>query len=396
MLGEADIEKAMRLGEDSYVEFKDVSHNKYVLSRDSEKDVAKTIASFANAGGGHLIIGVEDQGGLTGVGTLKQADRIMHQVSQICQDRIRPALTCPIVKVEVRGLPVLVVEVPAFSPERPHLVDGLCYIRDANRSRPATRDEQKRVYESVNYHFDEQPVAGAGLADLDPAAVGTFVSTTGAIPPSNSDLLRYLQSLGCATPSGLPTVSGILFFGKDPQKWLLDARISAVRFPGTEMSGQILDRQEITGRLPDQLASARAFLERYVISPALKQGFERIEMGIPSEVLQEALHNAVIHRDYRASSQTLIFVFDDRVEVRNPGALLNQLTLDSIRIGGISQRRNPVICSLANRLRRAETVGMGVPQMIRVMSERRLPEPEFSMEAGQFRVVLRRSPAATK
>jgi ATP-dependent DNA helicase RecG len=90
-----------------------------------------------------------------------------------------------------------------------------------------------------------------------------------------------------------------------------------------------------------------------------------------------------------------MFIFDDRVEFINPGALLNQLTLDSIRIGGISQRRNPVICSLTARLGRRELYGLGIPQMIRIVRERGLPEPEFSVEGGHFRVVLRREPART-
>ena len=84
-----------------------------------------------------------------------------------------------------------------------------------------------------------------------------------------------------------------------------------------------------------------------------------------------------------------VFVFDDRVEFVNPGVLLNRLTLDSIQIGGISQRRNPVIASLMGRFKRRELYGLGIPQMIRLMHERGLPAPDFSLEGGHFRVVLR-------
>jgi len=114
-----------------------------------------------------------------------------------------------------------------------------------------------------------------------------------------------------------------------------------------------------------------------------------VEEGIPEKVLREAVLNAVAHRDYRAASQVRIFVFDDRVEFVNPGELLNQLTLEGIQLGGISQRRNPVVAALLARARRRESLGMGVLEMIRLMRERKLPPPEFSVAAGHFKVVLR-------
>lgn len=389
MFTELEIEKALRLGEDSFVEFKEVARCNYQIDT---ADIAKTIASLANTRGGHVILGVGDDGQPTGVGSLLQADALMRQVAQLCQERIRPAMACAIAKRELRGALLIVIEAPAFSPDRPHLVDGRCYVRDANQSRPATRDEQIRILQSADYHFDEQAVEGSSLDDLDFSAVQAFLSSSEDQPPPNREFPRYLQALRCLDKENCPTVSGIVFFGKAPDRWLPDARVSAVRFPGTVMSGDFCDRKEIAGRFPDQMEAAIAFLEREVATPARLEGFERVEKGIPAAVLREALVNAMIHRDYRAASQVRIFVFDDRMEIINPGALLNQLTLESIRIGGISQRRNPVICSLTGRLARRELYGLGVPQMIRLMRERGLPEPEFALDGGHFRVVLRREP----
>jgi ATP-dependent DNA helicase RecG len=380
------------LGEDSLVEFKEVSRSNYQLDA---SDIATALASLANTKGGHVILGVDDTGIPTGVGSVQQADALMRQVSQLCQERIRPAMTCAIAKAELRGLPLIVIEAPAFSPDRPHLVDGRCYVRDANRSRPATRDEQIRILQSADYHFDEQPVEGASVNDLDFSAVQAFLSASGDQPPPDRELPRYLHALKCQDEENHPTVSGIVFFGKDPGRWLSDAHISAVRFNGTLMSGDFLDRKEITGRFPDQMDAAIAFLERHVAAPARIAGFERVDKAIPAAVLREALDNAMIHRDYRASSQVRLLVFDDRVEMINPGDLLNRLTLDSIRLGGISQRRNPVLCSLVGRMGRRELYGLGVPQMIRLMGERGLPEPEFALDGGHFRVVLRGQPAPT-
>lgn len=88
-------------------------------------------------------------------------------------------------------------------------------------------------------------------------------------------------------------------------------------------------------------------------------------------------------------------MFDDRVEIVNPGGLLNSLTVDTIRLLGTSQRRNPVLAALVTRLeaRRVEGVGIGVPRLIEAMRARRLPDREFSVEGGHFRVVLRAAPS---
>lgn len=289
---------------------------------------------------------------------------------------------------------MLVVEVPAFSINRPYHVGGKYHVRDANQSREARREELIRLLQSADYHFDEQPVEGARLEDLDQGAARAFLATIYDEPDLENAWLRLLERLQCVDRGGTPTVTGMLLFGREPQRWIRDARISAVRFPGKELTSEFSDRQELEGRLLEQVEAAVAFLKRSVRAPSHVEGLERVEEGIPDKVLREAVLNAVAHRDYRAASQVRIFVFEDRVEIVNPGELLNQLTLDGIRFGGISQRRNPVLAGLLARARRRENVGMGVPEMLRLMRERKLPAPELSVEAGHFRVVLRLERAA--
>jgi ATP-dependent DNA helicase RecG len=252
----------------------------------------------------------------------------------------------------------------------------------------------------VDYHFDEQPIKDAKRDDLDDEAIRQFLERTGRAVQMDAAADVYLKAIRALDVSGQPTVAGILFFAKEPAHWLLDARISAVRFKGREISGEFVDRQEIGGRLPVQLEAAAAFLKQHLASPAHIEGLQRIEHGLPAdtlriplEVLREVLINALVHRDYQSSSQTCIFIFDDRVEVINPGMLLNQLTLDNICVGGIKQFRNPLIVNLANRIQGRESYGMGIPEMIRLMEANGLPKPEFSLEGGHFRVVLRLQPA---
>ncbi|KYF74205.1 hypothetical protein BE17_18270 [Sorangium cellulosum] len=380
------IEKRLRLGEDSVTEFKRIE-----APGKAPKDLAETIAAFANALGGQIFLGVEDDGTPAGVGTMKQADTLMLSVVQACQTLVHPAIWCPVTKVDVAGKLLLVVDVPASSPDRPYRARHLYWIRDGSMTREATRYELVRMLQSQNAYHDESVVQGATMADLDVAIIDDLLRSV-YDPSAPAQRNRYLRALKCVDQGETPTVAGLLLFGREPERWFVDARISAVCFAGTGMSTELADRQEITGHLLKQIESAAAFLERYTPAPAHIQRWERIERGVPRTALREALLNAVAHRDYRAASQIRILVFQDRVEIINPGVLLNHLTLDSIQVGGISQRRNPVLASVLARARRGESLGMGIPEMVAQMRARGLPPPEFDLQGGHFRVVLRVAP----
>ncbi len=379
------LRKRLLRGEDAQTEFKSVSR------RDFQADprvIAKAVVAIANTGGGEVFLGVEDDGQATGIGSLGQADKLMLQVSQVCHDLVRPSIVCRSIKVEAGEHVVLVVAVPGHAPERPFSVRGHYYVRDGNRSREATRAELIRLLESESFHLDEQPVVGATLVDLD--LTGTRALLSRAYDTLSEDLVpAYLRALSCLDED-TPTLAGLLFFGQDPQRFFLDARISAARIPGTEPRLDLADREEVTGTFTAQLEGARAFLSRHLTRASRIEGWERLDQPLlPDEVLREALVNALVHRDYRSPSQIRLFVYDDRVEVINPGELLNRLTVDKIRLGGLSRERNPVIASLSARLGRRENLGFGVPEMFRRMREAGCPEPEIDVSAGHFRLVLR-------
>lgn len=379
------IERRLRAGEDSRTEFKSAG------GEIQAKTLAKEIAAFANGQGGQLFLGVEDDGSITGAGTLREADQLMQKVSAACQTSLQPAVWCSILKAEVQGQLLVIVDVPAFSPDRPYRVERTYYLRDGTVSREATRTELVRMLQSQDVHFDETPVAGATRDDLDFALFDAFLRDAYHAGAA-SQRAHYLNALKCLEPDETPTVAGVLLFGRDPQRWLPDARVSAVRFATERPSNDLADRREITGTLSNQIEGVIAFLQRHVPAPSRVEGWNRVEGGLPEPVLREAVLNALTHRDYRAASQVRIFVYDDRVEVINAGLLLNHLTLDSIRLGGITQRRNPIVASLLSRARRRENLGIGVPEMIGMMRERGLPEPELDLSGGHFRVVLRWTP----
>jgi ATP-dependent DNA helicase RecG len=381
------LRRRLSLGEDSATEFKSAAKAGFRLDPDA---IAKEIAALANSGGGDLILGVDDDGTPSGLGDTRQADEALRTVTNASQHSLHPPLWCTMRKVALDGRVVLVVSVPGFHPQRPFRARHVYYVRDGSTSREATREELERILQSPSFHFDEQMVVGAERSDLNRDALDDFLADAYSATLDDDTRDRYLRALKCvAGPEDTPTVAGILMFGKDPQQWLPDARISAVRVAGTAFSGEFADRQEFTGRLGKQADDAAAFLGRSVPSPARITGQLRDDLALPDAVVREAIQNALCHRDYRAASQVRILVFDDRIEIINPGTLLNHLTLDSIRLGGISQRRNPILAALLARARRRENLGFGVPEMIRLLRKHGFPEPTLEQTGGHFQLGIR-------
>ena len=418
MLDEEHILERLRLGEDSTTEFKSVAATDFLQDRRRSRElvdgIARSIGAFANSGGGLLLLGVEDDGTLTGVGAREQSDDLMRRVANICSTAIQPAITCGLHIVEVQGERLLVVDVPGFGPGRPYGIGGRYYVRDANQCRPANTGEIRRLLESADYHYDEARVPGATSSDLDEdaiahvlqsvnapvtgEAIAQFAAPTDApsaeVRDAAAAVARLLTTLRCLDLTGAPTVAGILFLARDPGRWLSDARVSVVRIRGVTANSEFQARKELVGRLPQQIDGAMQFLTEYLRSPSHVEGWRRAEEGVPPDamvplkVLREAVLNAVMHRDYHMASQTRVFVFDDRFEILNPGTLLNRLTLDDIRLVGTSQRRNPAIAALLSRVLDREALGMGIPAMIELMRKHGLPEPQFDLPGGHFRVVL--------
>jgi ATP-dependent DNA helicase RecG len=387
----SEIERRLRLGEDSATELKSVAHDGFKLPKKLQDELAKEIAAFANSGGGTIFVGVEDDGKPTGVGTVEQADVILRQITQLCQMTVHPPLPCRVTKAEVSGKLLLVVHVDGWTVNRPYRAGHTSYVRHGAESRQATRDELVRLLQSQDVHLDEQPSRLAALDDLDEAAVREFLTAQYG-PAAVHDRDHYLRALKCLDDGGQPTVTGVLFFAKDPQRFFPDARVSIVQFRDRDYTGDLSDHKELVGGLVGQLDRATEYLALHAPRPADLGGLVARPTGIPHPVLREAVQNALAHRDYNAASQVRLLLFPDRVEIINPGLLLNRLTLDGIRLGGISQRRNPAIAALLALTNRRLSIGMGVRAMIEHMQKAGLPAPELSLEGGHFKVVLRTSP----
>lgn len=187
----------------------------------------------------------------------------------------------------------------------------------------------------------------------------------------------------------MPTAGGILLFGRERLARFPDAHIQAGRFAGTDRTN-LVDRADLTDYPVRAIEHAMGFVERNTRLGMAIGSLRRQDLpALPPAALREALVNAVAHADYTQRGAPIrVAVFDDRVEVENPGILLPGLTLDDLR-DGVSRVRNRVIARTFKELGLVEQWGTGVRRMVSACASAGLPAPEFAELGFRFRVTLR-------
>lgn len=396
MSQETDLLQKLASGEGPQQEFKRLI--------DNAESVAGEIVAFANAAGGTLYVGVDDDGSVAGVA---DPQRAFQTLAHLCRDRCVPPISPIIEQLDVAGRAILALTVkPALNRLKPYrTAGGRFYVRVGRDKQDATGRELVRIAQAAGeLHYDESPVWGADLSELSLPAFENYhriqfgltleeqAVQSGLDLPS---LLRNMRMVHDLDGAQLLSVAAVLVFGEAPQRWLPHSRLSAVAFAGDDEDSDILDRREISGRLPAIIDEARVFLERNIRRPAREHGFGREDILLyDRKALGEAVVNAVAHRDYSLSgSQIRIFLFRDRIEVRSPGRLPNSITLDNIKLG-VHAERNRVLCTLLTQLGYMSAIGTGVPRLI-VRLSRQLAgrDPEFELVGEELRVRIWARPA---
>jgi ATP-dependent DNA helicase RecG len=389
MMDKLELYELIAGGEDSFTEFKrDVTQR---------TDFADEMIALANTAGGRVLVGVDDDGAIPGVVDARQAEQ---SIINIARDNCKPALHVTIDRVEVDGRLVLVVTVPRRSGPPYEDNSGRCFIRVGSSKRIATPEERARLLQAAGLvHFDETPVSRTSLEDLDIEAFGRYYERILNQPLSEAEvpLSRMLENMRFLVEDlngdKRLSVAGLLLFGKRVWEFMYHARISAVRWAGNEAGEDIIDRKEFAGCLPDQIEQAEAFCLRNTrLSTHIESVRQEDVYQYPRPALREAIVNAVAHRDYSLTgAQTLLYIFDNRLEIRSPGSLPNSVTLDNIRTH-YSKPRNQLIAQVLFNLGYVNTLGSGIPRIIRLMRERGAPPPDFEVSSSQFLVRLWSAP----
>jgi predicted HTH transcriptional regulator len=186
----------------------------------------------------------------------------------------------------------------------------------------------------------------------------------------------------------VPTIGGLLLFGKARLDWFPDAWVRAGRFAGIDRS-RLVDSVEIRSYLPQAAEEAIAFVQKHLQREAVIGAVRRQDRWtVPPVAIREAVINAIVHADYAQRGAPIrIAIFDNRIEVDNPGLLPFGLTVEDIR-RGVSKLRNRVIGRVFHELHLIEQWGSGIQRMTSACVDAGLAPPELEEVGTHFRVTI--------
>lgn len=385
-------------GENSGVEFK-----RDVLQNDK---LAKELVAFANLGGGMVLLGVEDNGSISG---LTRTD-IEEFVMTACRVKIRPPIIpfFEIIRAVEPGKDVAVVRVTRGYNVHAvwHNDRSTYFIRVGTESREASQEELGRLFQQRGtIRAELRPVSGALLTDLDLRRLTDYFNRIRQqTAPAETDELAWrtlLLNTEVMVEEGV-TVGGMLLFGTNPSRFLPQAGIDAVAFPGLQKDYAARERLALRGPMTPLFNDAGILTENGLVEQALdfvrrntpvtatlQHGIRTERPSYPPEVLREAVVNALIHRDYLLSSTDIeLAIYSDRLEVISPGRLPNGITPDRMR-AGTRAARNQLLKDIMRDYRYLEHMGMGIPfKIIRGMRTHNGTEPELIEKDERFTLRL--------
>jgi predicted HTH transcriptional regulator len=385
----SELHEIMSRGEDSKTQFK--------RQFDSIDALATEFGAMLNSEGGLLIVGVSDSGEVCGVANIRQLNQ---WISNACSQKIEPPVSVITENLSIGDKLVVAISVP-LGTDKPYAVNKTAFwVKVGADKRRATREELQRLMQaSGTLYADEMPLPHTSLAELDLLRFRDFYKQQydQEIDQLNTSTERILSNLKLLKSRHL-TLAGLLLFGKEPQRVRPQLMVKAVAFIGNHLEGtEYLDSEDIGSTLAEQFKGTMGFLKRNLRKQQNGQNFNFPGiLEIPEIALEEAVVNALVHRDYLISSSIRVFIFDNRVEIISPGKLPNTATVESIR-AGIQIVRNPVLISFVPKLGIPyRGLGSGVPRMIEECRKANLPEPKFIEDkvAETFTVIFNRPSSA--
>ena len=397
----------LKNGENSGVEFKrdDVENH----------ELAKELVSFLNLEGGVVLLGIEDDGTVSGA----SRTNLEEWVTELCRAKIEPPIVPHLswVRAVEPGKDVLLVRVSqgvAKPYARVHNNRRTYFIRVGSTSHEASGEELQRMFQaSGQFHYGLKPVPGATFEAFDLRRLRDyFVRVLKQASPRDDDILGWenlLRNLDLMVESAgqlVATIDGMLLFGKTPERFLPQSGIRAVCYPGVTPDYATRADEKLRGpMLPLGAARQRIveaglvelawdFTRRNTTPTAKLKGGRRIERWeYPESVVREALVNALVHRDYSITgTDILLAIYANRLEIVSPGRLPNTITLEGMK-AGMRYARNQTLVNVMRDYGYVEALGMGVRvKIIPGMRAHNGTEPEFIAEESRFTVRLWKEP----
>jgi ATP-dependent DNA helicase RecG len=362
-------------------------------------DIVETLSAMANADGGELVLGIEDDGEITGV---PHPDRSVRGFLDTPRDpdRVNPALICRCRDVYTDDGHLLLHFKVDWSPQVHQLSDGRYLLRVRDSNMPFDAHKISALKSSKAQGLLEMIFPpGASLKDIDMELVDLLESDR-LEGETIVDLLQRFRLVEKRNGDVAPNYACLLLFGKDPTRWHPRCGIDFVRWEGTERKSGVALNIEKRIRIEAPLAKLpRQAFE--AIKPFIRERQQLVDLFFterleyPTFAWQEALINAIAHRDYSIRGAPVeVWMFDDRMEIRSMGPPPEPVTVEALNRGeSLHLSRNPIIVRVLAELGYMRDLGEGIPRMFSEMKSQGYYPPSFDLVGGAcFRVVLRNQP----
>jgi ATP-dependent DNA helicase RecG len=366
-------EQILQEGEGTFIEFKS----------SFSSALAKEIVAFANTAGGRIFIGVNDNNDVVGASLTNDMRSRIQDIGNSCTPRV----PLHIESITYQNKEIIAVTIPESRDKPVQCADGF-FLREGANSQKMRRDEifyyaqktGKIRYETQLRTDFKYP------QDFDETKFNNIIKRIGITQTGEKEDILHNLGMGQVNGKFVINNAGILFFGKNRELYLRQAYITCVLYKGKDKV-KILDRKDFRDDPVTDYENTIKFLQQHLrLEYEIKDAGPRIEIPeIPYEALREGVLNAIIHRDYlEEGARVMVEIFDDRVEISNPGELL----FGKEDLGRKSVARNPVIFDMFFRLDLIEKVGSGINRIKNAIAQKGL-KIEFQIDKF-FTVIFHR------
>ena len=361
------------MSESQNIEYKESWRDEYL----------KWVCGFANAQGGKIYIGCNDDGEVIGA---KDVKRLMEEIPNKIRDGM--GIIVAVNMLEKNGLPYIEIDVPAYPIGISY--KGVYHYRSGSTKQVLTGPALEAfLLRKHGATWDNLPLPAFRISDVDDDAVNRFKSLAakkGRIEPSLLDEPKdvLLEKLHLTNGEYL-TNAAMLLFSKDPERYQLGAYIKVGYF---ENDADLLYQDEIHGSILEQVDKALEVIYlKYMRAKIRYEGVQRIERYfVPDEALREALLNAICHKQYQSGIPIQISVYEDRLYVANIGSLPEDWTLENLMQKHASKPYNPNIAYVFYLAGFIESWGRGVEKICSALKADNLPLPEYTVHPGDIMI----------
>ena len=366
------------------------SKHQFKANITNETSLAQEMVAFSNTLGGMIIIGVSNDGSISGLAR-EDMGRLSNLVSNAASQQVNPPINPITENFSLDGGLVKVVHIPQGI-SKPYMdKNGIIWVKSGDDKRKATsREEIQRMYQSAGLiHGDEILVSGMTINDIDKEIFSQFYEKQYEEKLEEQELhLKQLFENLNLSKDGIINIAGSLLFGKNNKYRLPAFVVKCVTYPNENIDIEnYIDSQDISGTLKNVFDDTMGFVLRNIKRIQKNKNINSVgELEIPRIVFEELIANALIHRDYFISAPVRIFIFSDRIEIISPGHLPNNLTIENIKSGN-SNIRNPILATFATKLLPYRGLGNGIRRALKAYKKIEFIDDQ---NGNSFKVIVKR------